>query len=267
MDDVYRSGYNLAMSIKLAKSIKLVSVNIEGQKHLDKVRTFLARENADIVCMQECFGDTITDLVGETYPYRLYMPTYMVDQTEEGQVPSLIRHWGEVILSKYPLENMRAEYLVMEGYSQTKLPVHGSENHLPVLLVASVLVGGHVYRVGTTHMTWTPGGTITQRQRDHVAQLLALTKGEDLVFAGDFNIPRGNAMYQILAARYKDNIPAEIETTLDPTLHYANKVGHGKLKLVVDYVWSTPIYQVDDIRVVMGVSDHCGLVIAINLNR
>lgn len=89
--------------------------------------------------------------------------------------------------------------------------------------------------------------------------LLDLLKGEEIVIAGDFNIPRGNEMYQKLQTHFRDNIPTEVESTVDPILHYANKDISGTLKLVVDYIWSTPKYKVENVRVVSGVSDHCAL--------
>lgn len=82
--------------------------------------------------------------------------------------------------------------------------------------------------------------------------------------AGDFNIPRGNEMYRKLLSNYRDNIPPTIESTIDPILHYANKEEPGRLKTVVDYVWSTPKYLVSGVRLEPGVSDHCGVVSAVS---
>ncbi|MEA2056412.1 MAG: hypothetical protein U9O78_01685, partial [Patescibacteria group bacterium] len=35
--------------------MKLISVNIEGDKHLDKVLPFLKKEQANVICLQEIY--------------------------------------------------------------------------------------------------------------------------------------------------------------------------------------------------------------------
>lgn len=241
--------------------MKLVSVNIEGQKHLDTVREFLAKENPDVVCLQECFPETIEEMTKGQWPYKLFVPTYKVDQDDQELKYSATRKWGEAILSKLPMTDEMVLRVTMETYGPDNLPGHGIDNHLPTVLLATI---GEI-RIGTTHLTWTPGASVTDRQRAHVAELLEMTRGKELVLCGDFNIPRGNEMYRKLTTYYLDNVPMDIETTIDPMLHYVNKRQQEKLKLVVDYAWSTPKYKVKNVRVVCGVSDHCAVVSEIEL--
>lgn len=108
---------------------------------------------------------------------------------------------------------------------------------------------------------------MTKRQKVNVLELLELVKNEELVLAGDFNIPRGNKVYKQVTKLFKDNIPAEVESTIDPDLHYRNTKQAGTLKLVVDYVFSTPKYLVSDVKVTPGVSDHCAIVCVVNKLR
>lgn len=242
-------------------SLKLISVNIEGQKHLDKVRALILRENPDVVCLMECFSDTIDKLAGDNYPYRIHLPTYMVDQDEQCElIPSKTRRWGEAIVSKYPLLDTWTTYLSMDEYNEDNLPTHGTDNHIPALIVASVEIQKEIFRLGTIHLTWTPKATMTKRQKINVAELTDLLKNQEIVLAGDFNIPRGNKVYKSLSKIYKDNIPPTVQSTLDPELHYRNRGQVDKLELVVDYVFSTPKYQVEGLKVESGVSDHCAIV-------
>ena len=98
---------------------------------------------------------------------------------------------------------------------------------------------------------------MTAVQTAHVGNLLKKLGNQSLVLAGDFNIPRGNANYQKMVARYHDNVPPGVVTTIDWDLHKAKGEGKPKIEVVVDYIWSTPSYLVKDVRVVSGVSDHC----------
>lgn len=236
--------------------MKIVSLNIEGQRHLSRVREFLMKENADVVCLMEVFEDTLPDLtVG--YPYVEFAPGYLADQDAEGVIAGE-RKWGELMMSHYSIEHVRKIYL--GSYGETQLPLHGVDTHTPVLIVGEVVVAQKRYGVATVHGTWTKGGVVSLRQRREMGKMRSELAGWEGVIAGDFNIPRGNAMYQELAKQWHDNIPREVETTLDPILHYANKDEVGRLKLVVDYVWSTPKYQVRNVSVKCGISDHCAVI-------
>lgn len=226
--------------------IKIVSLNIEGQKHLETVKAFLAREGADVVCLMEVYESDLA-LIAREYPYTIYAPNNVIDAVSGITL-------GVAVLSKVAIDS--SEILYCDGKSRETIEVVGEGTHSPVVVMARV----GEYQIGATHFTWTPQASVTDKQRDHIERLLALTAGREVVLCGDFNIPRGSEMYRELAGRYKDNIPREIATTIDPDLHRANWQVRGRLALVVDYVWSTPRYSVRDVRVVSGVSDHCALV-------
>lgn len=240
-------------------SIKLVSLNIEGQKHIDKVREFLEREKPDIVCLMEVFEDTL-DTVTKGFEYSEFAPGYLADQDEELVIAGE-RVWGEVMMSHYPLQHVEKVYL--GDHNKSNLPKKENDNHTPVLIVADIEHANTTYRVATVHGTWTKGGLVTERQIKEMSKLIQTLKGQELVICGDFNVPRGNEVYELLSKVWTDNIPSTITTTIDPHLHYANKEQVGRLSLVVDYIFSTPSYRVSEVRVESGISDHCGLVATI----
>jgi endonuclease/exonuclease/phosphatase family metal-dependent hydrolase len=234
---------------------KIVSINIERHKHFDRVVEFLKRENPEIVCLMEVNELDIEILAGTIYPHTVYAPNDVMPESE-GRGTT-----GVAILSKQPIDSSDKFYCGEEDKLQLKKP--GMGTHAPILILAKI---GQL-QIGAVHFSWTADGSVDERQRKHTGILLDYlsTKGE-LVLCGDFNIPRGNEMYQKIAGVYKDNIPADITTTLDPHLHRANFEMPGKLQFVVDYVWSTPKYEVSELQVVQGVSDHCGLVFSIVKN-
>lgn len=242
-------------------NLKLVSVNIEGQKHLKEIRRFLRAEKPDVVAMMEVFEDTLSSLA-EDYPYVEFAPGYLADQNGSELIAGR-RKWGEVLMSRYPLEKVQKIYL--GNYGVNHLPVRGEDTHAPVLIVAEIIVHQEKYRVGTVHGTWTARGSVTERQQKEMGKMIQVLRGQEIVVAGDFNVSRGNEIYRQLSTCYRDNVPTNVETTIDPKLHYANKEQAGRLRLVVDYVWSTPRYRVKNVRVVSGVSDHCALVCTISL--
>lgn len=231
-------------------SLKVVSLNIEGDKHLEIVADFLAREQADIVCLMEVIESNL-DKVLLDYPYRKFAANFRDDKESV---------YGVVIASKKPWT--WSESMFFDPAEPKELSYAGGGiSHRPVMVWGEI----DGYIMGSVHFTWTPDGKDSDDQTRDLGKLLSNLEEKPLLMFGDFNIPRGNENYLKLAQKYKDNIPNEIETTLDPVLHYANKEEVGRLKFVVDYVWSTKGYKVSDVQVISGVSDHCALVCTISL--
>ena len=236
-------------------SIKLVSINIEGQKHLDTVGEFLAREDADIVCLMEVYDIDVVGFAGGDYPYLVYAPNNVVEEAKPGRPRITL---GVATLSKQPI--LDSEILYCDHKTEETIEMLGMGTHSPVIVITQI---GR-YSIAAIHFTWTPKMSVTQRQTKDLERLLALLKGRELVMVGDFNIPRGNKTYQKLLTKYRDNVPTEVETTIDPKLHRVNQVQKGKLAVVVDYIWSTPKYRVSNVRTVEGVSDHCAILCEID---
>lgn len=232
-------------------SLKVLSLNIEGQKHLERVRGFLASEKADVVCLMEVYQSNVESLVGAEYRDWVYAPNNVVQQESATRKRETM---GVMIMSKQMFDRQTIKYF--DGKTPGTVAMIGTGTHSPVMVVVEL----GKYRLGAVHFTWTPAASETQKQNEHLDNLLDELAGVEMVMCGDFNIPRGNELYEKLSARYHDNVPAEVESTIDPVLHYANQKHPGKLKLVVDYAWSTPGYLVEKVRVETGISDHCGLV-------
>ncbi len=234
-------------------SCKIISVNIEKDKHHDRVLPFLQREHPDVVCMQEVLvGDA------ERYQYELGMQCLFAPMTlcASRFVEGALHVEGVVILSRHPITNLNIRlYAGYKKYVPTYIEKDArTYNH--VLLSCNVHKDGVSYTVATTHFTWTPEGKPNAFQRKNIKALLAaLEEIPEVVLCGDFNAPRGRKIFDQLAAKYKDNIPIDITTTIDPILHRA-----PHLQYVVDGLFSSPKYTVDNVRAEIGISDHKAIV-------
>ena len=234
----------------MTDSITLVSLNVERRRHLDTVEEFLKARMPDIVCFQELAEEDVghfTKLLGAS---SLYAP--MTKETErDGDV---VTH-GLALLSRLPINHSSITYYV--GKKET-LPTSREENsgtynnaNRP-LIVANVGTGSRECTIATTHFTWSPDGKVTDEQKKDMQRLLELLASEtELVLSGDFNAPRGGEMFAALASRYKDNIPEEYTTSLDQALHRA-----APIEKMVDGLFTTSHYKVDNVELVSGVSDH-----------
>lgn len=236
---------------------KLVSLNIEGKKHLKEVGEFLAKTDADIVCLMEVCKEDVLIIAQDKYPFVVFGQNDVLGNNKssgDSMLPT-----GVAILSKQVIQESDKEYFGEKP--RTLIDRSGKTSHAPILL--SVKVGR--ITVATTHFTWTHDGSVSEAQRKHLALLLDKVKDKEMILCGDFNIPRGNELYKKLCEYFKDNIPKKIKSTLDPVLHYANKEEVGRLKYVVDYLWSTKGYSASNVQVISGVSDHCALVCEVSM--
>ncbi|MBI1862686.1 endonuclease/exonuclease/phosphatase family protein [Candidatus Microgenomates bacterium] len=237
--------------------MKLITLNIEGDRHLETVMPFLQNENADMVCLQEVFEDTVPRFRDTLHA------------TESQYIPSSIyrgKKWGIATFSKIPFQSKEQElYFVPDAqhlleWCDIEAPEQMNEKMRRAFTVAEITIEGQSFTVINTHFTWSTGGENTPLQ-ERVLQVLMwkIQKYGEVLLCGDFNIPRGSRLRDRIAATYHENIPADVESTLDPHLHKAK--GH---KSVVDGIFSSPSYEVSEVRVVSGVSDHCAIVATIS---
>jgi endonuclease/exonuclease/phosphatase family metal-dependent hydrolase len=130
-----------------------------------------------------------------------------------------------------------------------------------VLIATELEHAGTPYRILTTHFTWSEHGQISDRQIADFRRLKAfLAEFPDYVLCGDFNAPRGRAMFSMFTDQLPvvDHLPAHVMTTIDPRHHRA-----GALDLAVDNIFSTRDYEVRDVQVLDDLSDHMGILASV----
>lgn len=238
-------------------SIKLISINIEGNKHLtDRVLPFLLAEKPEVVTLQEVFLSDVETIKSQLKMEGVFVP--MADVNYENEHLPAKGWWGILHLSKLPVTKLSYEYYYgQEGQIPQFFANQDPNSMNRVLVWQAVEKDDQEYWFATTHFTWSSGGQTTDLQRRTYESLSrALDKLPGLVLTGDFNAPRGGEIFTSLASRYKDNLPSDIATTIDNNLHKA-KV---EIELVVDGCFSSSEYLVEKVRVVDGVSDHMAVV-------
>ncbi len=240
--------------------LSLVSLNVERGRHLGTVLPFLERMHTDVICLQEV-REVDLPLFEKAAGRLVRFAPVTVFSDEGGTSPM-----GIAMFSKHPTSNVSEHYYFGErsrvpryvGLSPTTI----RETMYRPLLYCDVEKEGTTYRIVTTHFTWTPDGEVSNEQRSDLAKMLSLVaEAGELTFCGDFNAPRGKEIFSELAKRFKDNIPAEYETSLDLERHRAGKEKAAELKTrMIDGLFTTPAYRARDVKLVCGVSDHCAVV-------
>ncbi len=245
--------------------IKLISLNIEGDKHFETFMPFLVHEMPDVLCLQEVFEADLPRIAAETgRKCAAFYPRCMRNlRLAEGLESS---PWGVAIFSRLPFENPSGHYYlgtadIIPVFKKSDDPENEPNTNNLVLVRADIRAGDQSFTICTTHFTWTPEGKVTEYQlQNQNALFKVLHSIPEFVLCGDLNAPRGKETWNRFAAKYKDNIPAHYETSLDQNLH--RKKG---LMYVVDGLFTTPKYKADAVQLVDGVSDHMAIVADISI--
>ena len=228
-----------------------MSLNIERDKHISEVIALLKKEKPEVICLQEVHEPDFELLKKKFNLNGFFAPMLIYPRLTDGK-KKLIRQ-GNAFYTSLPL--LKAESIPYFG--EGKAPLYTGHNVIVRILVYGLIEKyGKKYCIATTHFTWANNGGVNEEQRRDLKQLLKLLQiKKEMVLCGDFNAPRGKEIFNILNLHLKDNIPPEIKTTLDPKLHKA-----GPLPYVVDYMWSTPQYKVQKVRIIDGISDHMAVI-------
>ncbi len=235
-------------------SIRLISLNIEGRKHLDLVLHFLQKRKPDVVCIQELFEKDVPYFERGLGMKTRFVPMTLRGHGEKGVGTSMPMGIG--IMSALPMTEPSIRYYYGNPDSLPNFVWADMKTVNRMLLYTTVTKNGTAFTIGTTHFSWTPDGTVNSLQREEVQKLLAILADiPEIVFCGDFNAPRGWEIFTAIAQKYTDNIPKQYTTSIDGTLHRA-----GPLTLMVDGLFSTPHYKIENVSLQCGVSDHCAIV-------
>jgi len=269
-------------------TVKVVSLNIEGDKHLAEVIELIGRERPDLVCLQEVFEDDFKRFMGKFGMKGIFSPTVFIDKPgKPGFKKSGV--FGVAMMGRLAGKFGAEYYFKRRGQDLPRYRGWPNAGHRT--LVWQKIDNGPT--VAATHFTWSKGGQATEKQRRELKKLMKLlVRIKPDILCGDFNAPRGarlrrgfggqGEIWAKLAERFIDNIPAEIRTTLDQKLHYANG-----MELVVDGFFTPaprrvrgsamPVnrhgftlpkndVQVISLKLIGGVSDHLAIVAKLSIN-
>jgi|SRR3989344_4231700 len=248
------------MENSMSTPITLLSLNMHCGLHGSFAHDLILKRRPEIICLQEVqkpFAEQLTRELG--YDFQFSLRAFNAPERagagiiEEGV---MIAWHPSFTLIKSSIHAYQEE----GGHVPLGLPT-GPNDVQRTLLVAQFEHGGEVFRIGTTHFTWTPDGSASNLQRGDMQRMLhTLKQYHDeigIVFCGDFNAPRGGEIFQMMSDIYVDNLPPQIETTLDQVQH-RSPMNHRQHR-AVDSIFSTKEYQVKNVEVVDGVSDHVAL--------
>lgn len=238
--------------------MKLISVNIEGLRHLDKIRALITREQPDVLCLQEAPKHFSHYLADKGY-YVSLLPRKLKTQSGTPFVDCLM------IATTTPHTSDHHYYFneTKELTHEKKFP-NGRISSREGILVISLIETE--FTVATTHFTWTSDGAVpSSSQKEDMARLLQFaTSLSPHILCGDFNIPRlHNPLYHELTKHYSDVIPQKYTSSMDRDFHHLGKKPDKQImfnEFMVDYLFTQPPYTATDVHLAFGVSDHAAVI-------
>ena len=236
--------------------MKLLSLNIEGTRHLDKVFDFLDSEKADIICLQESPLSISSELRRRGYTTTTVPLTVKIQNgfnfTEGSIFATLNYHRPDVHYYHRPQERVAV------------FDINRTRETVAQALIFAELGDIHI---ATTHFTWVPDGRVASDEQveDMKNMLDLLDTKPPHILCGDLNIPRNiNRLYEDeILPRYTDAVPDEYKSSLDRSLH---RLGNDPEKLdlfesfMVDHLLLMKPFLAEDVRLEFGLSDHAAIV-------
>lgn len=261
----------------MPQTLKIISLNIEKNKHLKEVLDFLNTESPDVICLQEIFRpdfETFKEILG----FHGVFDGQVLLKNDAGES----NEQGVCILSKYPIiktwaptytnHHIKLGSVSMSHHSEKDVDKNRSnKQYSRNLLCAEIEAGGQVFTFTTTHFTWGYYGYVDKSTNEFIWQVDPISTGEQMadalrlldifksigqfVFCADTNCPRGQEVFTLLSNNLKDNIPEVYRTSIDGSLHRA-----GPLPLMVDCLFTTDTYKAHNVVLKDKISDHMAVV-------
>jgi len=238
--------------------MKLISLNIEVNRHYDTVLNFLKKEKADVICLQELLENDFPRFKKELGMEGVFKEFNYVNYKNDNNING--QKHGVAIFSKDIIDSGYIFYFGKEDnlLKSFKDYLSNENNKKNSVLVWAEIKNsaGETFRFISTHLPVTKEGESSIYQLQVVDALLkTLDSIPEFILCGDMNAPRGKESFSRLAKRYKDNIPLEYKTSIDQKLHRVKGI-----MFVVDGLFTTPSYDTLNVKLVDGVSDHMAIV-------
>jgi endonuclease/exonuclease/phosphatase family metal-dependent hydrolase len=221
--------------------LSISSLNIHQFLHREETLRALKATDADVFCLQEVPISAIAQLEHALGAAAIFVPMGNFPEVSEEVGIALFIRRGVLLRSD-----------VYRYHETNKIPPLSFADCDRILQYAVIKKDGVAYTVGHTHFVWTPLGEPNEQQFTALGRLLKHADTiPDFVLCGDFNAPRGKAVWEMLAKEFMDNIPSDETTTLDLVLHRA-----APLHYVVDGMFTKGRFSARDVSVISGASDH-----------
>lgn len=236
--------------------LKVFSLNTcqTGREYglFENILDFIYKQRPDVVLLQEVYAGSLERIRNVSGGHIVFSQMSRLSLTDREQDAE---SWGVAVGSRHHLFDTSENYYHGSREDSDTVVLNNGLQSTSSLLQAKLEVGSARFNFATTHFTWHNQVKPSNEQLEDYKKLAVLLEElPDLVLTGDFNSPRGYPIFDSIAKRYRDNIPADIETTNDTGVR-----PEATWRLVIDGFFTGEHYRAENVRMVQGLSDHQGV--------
>ncbi len=242
--------------------MKLISLNIELNRHHELVLPFLKKEKADVVCLQELLEDDFEMYKRELGMQGVHRLTSYINDSihieSKRKREGIAIFANNIINSGYIFHVGKVQDIerTFEEYIKDKNIL----KNRALVWIETKNDKGEIFKFINSHLTITHHGEVTRVQIEDNIKFINNAKSlGEFVFSGDTNAPRGSQAFDKISEVFKDNIPYSYKSSLDPNIHRAKGV-----ELMVDCLFTTTGYKASCVELKGGISDHMAVVALID---
>lgn len=250
--------------------LKFVCLNLwQGGNLFDGILDFLAKEDADVLALQEVYNGTDPALAPnyrslEVLQDRFHFPALdfapaFLDNRAEGQIAQ-----GNAILSKFPITAHDAVFFAdpyRDDYTEVPANFPTTPRNLEHAVLETPAGPVHIYNL---QGVWDlDGGHYSDRRRRMgEAMVKAARDKTKVIMAGDTNTTPDNQAIEAVEKELKSVFAGELKTSFN----MRQKTNPGYATAVVDMIFVSPDIKVLDHRCPdVDISDHLPLVATLEL--
>lgn len=245
--------------------LKVISLNTwYGGKLFEQMATFLKKENADILLLQEVYNSHDTSLADNYRSFSL-LPTEF-DLKYSAFAPAFKQNFGNfrvdqgnAIVSRWPIANQNIVFYDTPydpDYTESPLKFEYIARNLQIVDITIPDVG--VVTVGNTQGIWGLDGGDSER-RLHMSQVIVdtLKNKNRVILGGDFNLkPNTKTILKI-----EDHFTNVFKDELTTTFNMKRKDNPGYATAVVDMAFVSPHMSIGEHYCPeVDISDHLPLI-------
>ncbi|MEX0931240.1 MAG: endonuclease/exonuclease/phosphatase family protein [Candidatus Paceibacterota bacterium] len=243
-------------------NIRLISVNMEEEKHITRLLSFFEAEKPDCICFQEILESR----------FEAWKHEFRWSGVYAKMLPCHGEYIGVGILSRIPVHEMGTLCFHDGDRKHRDQSGHAQEVHDRVLPYVTYTTAGDSGQEGneaqklltvfSTHLPRNENGSVISDFQKTVSASLkkTLASRKNFILCGDINAPRGTEVFDSFSEIYKDCIPEHYKTSIDANLHRA-----GALPYMVDGLFNNSFAEVSDVSLCAGVSDHMAVCATIRI--
>lgn len=237
--------------------MRILQWNVWYKEKVENITTLLRQVDADVVCLQEL------RINHQNVPERIAKKCGMTYHFAPAQTYSGGEIQGNGIFSKHTIT---AKDSITVKKSEGKTPEAWDECR--IIAVANIEIEGTIFKIATTHLSYTHKFEETEQKREEVANFITYIKrqSKNFILTGDLNVTPTSHTIKEIEKHLKHCGPSYDKPTWTTKPFSYMGFKETQLRWRLDYIFSTPDIEIASAEIVKTpFSDHLPIIVDLEL--